>query len=129
MQNAECKTSSGARAGDVPFAFCILNFEFRIQVSMKLTDVIRRPLITEKTTVLREDGRTLVFQVARDANKIDIKRAVEQLLGSKVADVRTSLAHGKMKRQGKYVGRRADWKKAYVTLREGEKLPDFLQGA
>ncbi len=96
---------------------------------MKLTDVIRRPLITEKTTVLREDGRTLVFQVARDANKIDIRRAVEQLLGSKVADVRTSLAHGKMKRQGKYVGRRADWKKAYVTLREGEKLPDFLQGA
>ena len=53
---------------------------------MKLTDVIRRPLITEKTTVIREDGRTLVFQVARDANKIDIKRAVEQLLGSKVAE-------------------------------------------
>ena len=53
---------------------------------MKLTDVIRRPLITEKTTVIREDGRTLVFQVAMDANKIDIKRAVEQLLGSKVAE-------------------------------------------
>jgi large subunit ribosomal protein L23 len=97
--------------------------------NMKLTDVIRRPLITEKTTVIREDGRTLVFQVAMDANKIDIKRAVEQLLGSKVENVRTSLAHGKMKRQGRYVGRRSDWKKAYVTLREGEKLPDFLQGA
>ena len=69
---------------------------------MKLTDVIRRPLITEKTTVIREDGRTLVFQVAMDANKIDIKRAVEQLLGSKVESVRTSLAHGKMKRQGRY---------------------------
>ena len=96
---------------------------------MKLTDVIRRPLITEKTTVLREDGRTLVFEVSRDANKIDIKRAVEQLLGSKVADVRTSLTHGKFKRQGKFVGRRSDSKKAYVTLREGEKLPDFLQGA
>ena len=96
---------------------------------MKLTDVIRRPLITEKTTVIREDGRTLVFQVATDANKIDIKRAVEQLLGSKVESVRTSLAHGKMKRQGRYVGRRSDWKKAYVKLREGEKLPDFLQGA
>jgi large subunit ribosomal protein L23 len=96
---------------------------------MKLTDVIRRPLITEKTTVAREDGRTLVFQVAMDANKIDIKRAVEQLLGSKVETVRTSLAHGKMKRQGRSVGRRSDWKKAYVRLREGEKLPEFLQGA
>ena len=96
---------------------------------MKITDVIRRPVITEKTTVIREGGRTLVFQVGRDANKIDIRRAVEQLLGIKVASVRTSIAHGKMKRQGKYVGRRSDWKKAYVKLREGEKLPDFLQGA
>jgi large subunit ribosomal protein L23 len=96
---------------------------------MKLTDVIRRPLITEKTTVLREDGRTLVFQVAMDANKIDITRAVEQLLGAKVESVRTALAHGKMKRQGRFQGRRADWKKAYVRLREGEKLPEFLQGA
>ena len=96
---------------------------------MKLTDVIRRPLVTEKTTVIREDGRTLVFEVAKGANKIDIKRAVESLLGSKVAAVRTALAHGKVKRQGKFVGRRSDWKKAYVTLREGEKLPDFLQGA
>ncbi|MBI4265388.1 MAG: 50S ribosomal protein L23 [Acidobacteria bacterium] len=96
---------------------------------MKLTDVIRRPLITEKTTILREDGRTLVFQVAMGANKIDIRRAVEQLLGSKVESVRTSLAHGKMRRQGRYLGRRSDWKKAYVKLREGERLPEFLQGA
>jgi large subunit ribosomal protein L23 len=96
---------------------------------MKLTDVIRRPIITEKTTVLREDGRTLVFQVATDANKIDIKRAVEALFGSKVESVRTSIAHGKVKRQGRYAGRRPDWKKAYVKLREGEKLPEFLQGA
>ena len=96
---------------------------------MKLTAVIRRPLVTEKTTLLREDGRTVVFEVARDANKIDVRRAVEQLLGSKVAAVRTSLAHGKVKRQGRFSGRRPDWKKAYVTLREGEKLPEFLQGA
>ena len=96
---------------------------------MKLTDVIRRPLITEKTTTLREDGRTLVFEVSRDANKVDIKRAVESLLGSKVESVRTSLTHGKLKRQGKFVGRRSDLKKAYVKLRDGEKLPDFLQGA
>jgi large subunit ribosomal protein L23 len=61
--------------------------------------------------------------------KIDIKRAVEVLLGSKVESVRTSVAHGKVKRQGRYAGRRPDWKKAYVKLREGEKLPEFLQGA
>ena len=96
---------------------------------MKLTEVIRRPIITEKTTVIREGRRTLVFQVAKDANKIDIRRAVESLLGSKVESVRTSIAHGKMKRQGRFVGRRSDWKKAYVKLRDGEKLPEFLQGA
>jgi len=96
---------------------------------MKLTDVIRRPIITEKTTVLREEGGTLVFQVAKDANKIAIKRAVEALLGSKVESVRTSVTHGKIKRQGRYAGRRPDWKKAYVKLRAGEKLPEFLQGA
>lgn len=96
---------------------------------MKLTDVLRRPVITEKTTVIREDGRTLVFQVAAKANKIDIRRAVEQLLGSKVESVRTSINHGKIKRQGRFAGRRSDWKKAYVKLREGEKMPEFLQGA
>ena len=96
---------------------------------MKLTEVIRRPLITEKTTILREDGRTIVFEVARSANKIDVKRAVEQLLGAKVADVRTAMTQGKLKRQGRFVGRRSDWKKAYVTLRPGEKLPEFLEGA
>lgn len=96
---------------------------------MKLTEVIRRPLITEKTTTLREDGRTVVFEVARAANKIEIRRAIEQLLGAKVSDVRTANAHGKVKRQGKFVGRRSDWKKAYVKLRDGEKLPDFLEGA
>ena len=63
---------------------------------MKLTDVIRRPLITEKTTKAREDGRTLAFEVARDATKVEIKQAVEQLLGPKVESVRTSIAHGKV---------------------------------
>jgi large subunit ribosomal protein L23 len=96
---------------------------------MKLTNVIRRPLVTEKTTTIREDGRTVVFEVARDANKIEIKHAVEKLLGAKVADIRTANAHGKMKRQGRFVGRRSDWKKAYVRLRDGEKLPEFLEGA
>ncbi|HSP89558.1 MAG TPA: 50S ribosomal protein L23 [Vicinamibacterales bacterium] len=96
---------------------------------MNLTDVIRRPLITEKTSILREDGRTIVFHVAAGANKIDIKRAVEHLLGAKVASVRTSIAHGKVKRQGRFVGQRSDWKRAYVRLRDGEKLPEFLEGA
>ena len=96
---------------------------------MKLTDVLRRPVITEKTTVIREDGRTLVFQVAAKANKIDIRRAVEHLLGSKVESIRTSIAHGKIKRQGRFAGRRSDWKKAYVKLREGAKMPEFLEGA
>jgi large subunit ribosomal protein L23 len=96
---------------------------------MNLTDVIRRPLITEKTTILREDGKTIVFHVAAGATKIDIKRAVEHLLGAKVASVRTTIAHGKVKRQGRFSGRRSDWKKAYVRLRDGEKLPEFLEGA
>jgi large subunit ribosomal protein L23 len=96
---------------------------------MKLTDVIRRPLVTEKTTLLREDGRTVVFEVARDANKIDVKRAIERLLGAKVDGVRTANTQGKLKRQGRFVGRRSDWKKAYVTLKAGQKLPEFLEGA
>jgi large subunit ribosomal protein L23 len=96
---------------------------------MELTDVIRRPLITEKTSILREDGRTLVFHVAPGANKIEIRHAVEQLLGAKVASIRTSIAHGKIKRQGRYAGRRSDWKKAYVRLRAGQKIHEFLEGA
>jgi large subunit ribosomal protein L23 len=96
---------------------------------MKLTDVIKRPLITEKTTMAREATRTVVFEVASAATKVDIKRAVEKLLGSKVATVRTSLAHGKFKRQGRFIGQRSDWKKAYVKLKDGEKIPEFLEGA
>jgi large subunit ribosomal protein L23 len=96
---------------------------------MNLTDVIRRPLITEKTSILREDGRTIVFHVATRANKTEIKRAIQRLLGSRVESVRTSIAHGKVKRQGRFAGRRSDWKKAYVRLRPGEKMPEFLEGA
>lgn len=96
---------------------------------MKLTDIIRRPLITEKTSIQREDGRTIVFEVARDANKVQVRNAVEKLLGAKVDSIRTSIVHGKVKRQGRYQGQRPDWKKAYVTLREGQKMPEFLEGA
>jgi len=96
---------------------------------MKVTDVIRRPLITEKTSVAREAGNTIVFEVAKAATKVDIKHAVEKLFGAKVATVRTSITHGKMKRQGRFEGQRSDWKKAWVRLRDGEKVPDFLEGA
>ena len=96
---------------------------------MKLTDVIRRPLITEKTSIQREDGRTLVFEVHVNANKTEVRRAIEKLLGSKVEAVRTSISHGKEKRQGRFAGHRSDWKKAYVRLREGHKMPEFLEGA
>jgi large subunit ribosomal protein L23 len=96
---------------------------------MKTTSVIRRPVITEKTTVAREASNTLVFEVAAHATKVDIKRAVEALFGAKVADVRTSIVHGKIKRQGRFAGRRPDWKKATVRLREGEKMPEFVEGA
>ena len=96
---------------------------------MKTTDVIRRPLITEKTSQAREAGQTIVFEVARAATKIDIKNAVEKLFGAKVSAVRTSIMHGKTKRQGRFEGQRSDWKKAWVRLRDGEKVPDFLEGA
>ncbi len=96
---------------------------------MKETEVIRRPIITEKTTIQREDGRTIVFEVAMRATKVDIKHAVERLLSSKVSSVRTVISHGKVKRQGRFVGQRPDWKKAYVSLRAGEKVPEFLEGA
>ena len=96
---------------------------------MKVTDVIRRPLVTEKTTMARElNGEVVVFEVARDATKVDIRRAVEKLFGSKVQSVRTQIMHGKIKRQGRFAGQRPDWKKAWVRLREGEKVPEFLEG-
>ena len=97
---------------------------------MRLTEVIRRPLVTEKTSILKEqDGQSIVFQVAVDATKIEIKQAIEALLGAKVATVRTASMHGKVKRQGRFQGKRSDWKKAYVRLQDGQKVPEFLEGA
>ena len=93
-----------------------------------LYEVIRRPLITEKSTTAREAQNAVCFEVHRDATKPEIKKAVESFFGVKVAAVRVANMHGKVKRQGRYAGRRPDWKKAYVVLKEGEKLPDFLEG-
>ena len=96
---------------------------------MKPTEVIRRPLITEKTTIAREQGsEVVVFEVAVGATKIDVRRAVEKLFGVKVAGVRTQIAHGKFKRQGRFEGQRSDWKKAWVRFRDGQKVPEFLEG-
>ncbi len=94
-----------------------------------LHDVIRRPLITEKSTLLKETQSSLCFEVHRDATKPEIKKAVETLFGVKVADVRVANVHGKGKRQGRYVGRRSDWKKAYVVLKKGEKMIEFFEQA
>ena len=95
---------------------------------MNTMDVIRGPLITEKTTLLKEDGRTLCFKVARAATKSEIRRAVEQLFSVKVTSVRTISMRGKMKRYGRFEGKRPDWKKAFVTLRKGEKMIEFFEG-
>jgi large subunit ribosomal protein L23 len=94
-----------------------------------LYEVVRRPLITEKTTALKETQRSLCFEVHKDASKPEIKKAVETLFGVKVQDVRVANVHGKVKRQGRYVGRRPDWKKAYVVLKQGEKMIEFFEQA
>ncbi len=90
-------------------------------------DVLKLPVITEKSTHLKENTRTLAFKVARDANKLEIKDAVERLFNVKVASVRTANFHGKIRRQGRFSGRRPDWKKAYVTLKQGEKMIEFTE--
>ena len=95
---------------------------------MRIQDVIRRPLITEKSTELRDERNIVAFEVASEANKIEIKRAIEQQFQRKVVEVRVANQHGKVRRQGRFVGRRPDWKKAYVRLAEGEKPIEFFEG-
>lgn len=95
---------------------------------MEAQQVIRRPLITEKSTRLKEASGTICFEVAREANKIEIARAVAVLFGVKVAHVRVANRKGKWKRMGRSVGRRKDWKKAYVRLAPGEKPIEFFEG-
>jgi large subunit ribosomal protein L23 len=92
---------------------------------MKLHDVIKRPLITEKGTTKKEAERTLCFEVSAEANKVEVRAAVEKLFSVKVEAVRTSNFEGKLRRRGKFSGYRSDWKKAYVKLKAGEKVPEF----
>jgi len=89
-------------------------------------DIIKKPCLTEKGMTLQEANNQVVLKVNPDANKIEIKTAVQDLFNVKVAKVRTANMHGKSKRVGKYMGRTSNWKKAVVTLVEGEKL-DFLE--
>ena len=91
-------------------------------------DIIRRPVITEKTSIQKEVSNQFTFEVDRLANRVEIKKAVESIFNVKVAVVRTMQVKGKTKRRGWIVGKRRDWKKAIVTLMPGERI-DFFEGA
>lgn len=100
-------------------------------------DILKSPVVTEKSVILKEDssdedndrkvGQVLTFRVERAAGKLDIKKAVEEIFNVKVASVRTINYEGKEKRRGRQVGRRPNWKKAYVTLRKGEPMVDYAE--
>jgi large subunit ribosomal protein L23 len=95
---------------------------------MNANQIIRRPLVTEKSTTLREEVNVIAFEVDPSANKIQVKSAVEELFKVKVEEVRLFNVRGKMKRMGRFVGKRRDWRKAYVRLKKGEKAPEFVEG-
>jgi large subunit ribosomal protein L23 len=93
---------------------------------MNIYDVIKKPLVTEKTTVEKDERNVIAFVVNKAANKIEIKAAVKQLFNAEVASVNTVNVAGKTKRSAKGVGKRSNWKKAYVTLKEGSNV-DFFE--
>ena len=94
---------------------------------MTIHEVIRRPIVTEKGVGKKEGENTLCFEVADAANKTQIRQAVEKLFKVKVAEVRTMNLEGKLRRRGKFAGYRSDWKKAYVKLKAGEKVPEYAE--
>jgi large subunit ribosomal protein L23 len=89
--------------------------------------ILRRPVITEKGLAIKEKENTLVFQVAKEATKTEIREAVQSIFKVKVDSVRTANYPGKERRRGRFAGYRPDWKKAYVRLKEGEKMPEYAQ--
>ncbi len=93
---------------------------------MNIYDVIKKPLITEKTTLEKDNKNVVAFVVHNDANKIEIKQATEKLFKVKVASVKTVTVAGKVKRVGRTLGKRSNWKKAYVALQEGSNI-DFFE--
>jgi large subunit ribosomal protein L23 len=92
-----------------------------------LHQIIRRPLVTEKSTAQKESGNQVTFEVHQNANKIEIRDAVEKLFKVKVLGVNTIALEGKRKRVGRSMGRRPNWKKAIVTLKQGDTI-DFFEG-
>jgi len=94
---------------------------------MTLHEVIRRPIMTEKGVTKKDAEQTLCFEVALDANKTQIRHAVEKLFKVKVAGVRTANFDGKLRRRGRFSGYKPDWKKAYVRLKAGEKMPEYVE--
>jgi len=93
-----------------------------------LYTIIKKPLFTEKGSSLKESQNKILVEVSRDANKVDIKKSVEEIFKVKVEKVSTINIKGKWKRQGRSIGKRSDRKKAVITLKKGEKL-DFIEGA
>jgi large subunit ribosomal protein L23 len=92
---------------------------------MTVHEVILRPIVTEKGVTKKEAENTLCFEVHAGANKTQVRQAVEKLFKIKVAEVRTMNIEGKLRRRGKFFGYRSDWKKAYVTLKPGQKAPEY----
>ena len=92
-----------------------------------MKDIIRRPIITEKATWMKEDSNKYVFEVQKDCNKIEIKKAVEELFSVKVKSVRTYTTHGKIRSRGRFRGKRPDWKRAVVQLQDGDTI-EFFEG-
>jgi large subunit ribosomal protein L23 len=92
-----------------------------------LYGIIKKPIVTEKGVAKKDSERTLCFEVAAEANKTEIRNAVQSLFKVKVAEVRTSTTAGKLRRRGKFSGYRADWKKAYIKLKPGQKIPEYAE--
>ena len=90
-------------------------------------EVLKRPVVTEKGITKKEEERTLCFEVAAGANKIQVKQAVEKLFNVRVEEVRTANFEGKIRRRGRFAGYKSDWKKAYVKLEPGQKVPEFTE--
>ncbi len=94
---------------------------------MDIYTVLKRPIITEKAVEKKDNENALCFEVAPGATKTEIRSAVEQLFKVKVAEVRTATTAGKLRRRGRFAGHRPDWKKAYVRLKPGQKMPEYAE--
>jgi large subunit ribosomal protein L23 len=94
---------------------------------MSVYEIIRKPIVTEKGVAKKDSERTLCFEVAVEANKTEVKAAVEKLFKVKVEEVRTATTPGKLRRRGRSAGYRSDWKKAYIRLKPGQKVPEYAE--